>query len=57
MSSKLESCQGFGKGIKEDKIKALEALNLCVQEEDEDIRAKVVLFYTSRFFSEPLLLI
>ncbi|KAJ8441030.1 hypothetical protein Cgig2_027373 [Carnegiea gigantea] len=40
MRFELESCQGFGKGIEEDRIKAPETPTLCIQEEDEDIRAK-----------------
>jgi len=43
MNFELSSCQGFGKGIEEDKIKAPETPSLSIQGEDEDISAKKVI--------------
>ena len=43
MNFELSSCQGFGKGIEEDRIKAPETPSLSIQGEDEDIRAKKVI--------------
>ncbi|KAJ8422870.1 hypothetical protein Cgig2_010270 [Carnegiea gigantea] len=36
----LESCQGFGKGIEDDRIKAPDTPSLYIQEEEADIKAK-----------------
>ncbi|KAJ8432933.1 hypothetical protein Cgig2_023063 [Carnegiea gigantea] len=40
MNFELESCQGFGKGIEDDRIKAPDTPTLYIQEEEADIRAK-----------------
>lgn len=44
MNFELSSCEGFGKGIEEDRIKAPETPScLPIQGEDEDTRAKKVI--------------
>ncbi|KAJ8425972.1 hypothetical protein Cgig2_009510 [Carnegiea gigantea] len=53
MNFELESCQGFGKGIEDDRIKASDTLTLYIQEEEADIRAKKVLLILNVSFSEP----
>ncbi|KAJ8430776.1 hypothetical protein Cgig2_027854 [Carnegiea gigantea] len=40
MNFQLESYQGFGKGIENDRIKASETPTLYIQEEEADVRAK-----------------
>jgi len=39
----LSSCQGFGKGIEDDRIKVPKTPSLSIQGEEEDISAKKVI--------------
>jgi len=53
MNFEFESCQGFDKGIDDDRIKAPDTPTLYIQEEEADIRAKKVLLILNVSFSEP----
>jgi len=45
MNFELSSCEGFGKGIEEERIKVPQTPSISVQGEDEEIRAKKVMFF------------